>query len=104
MPMEYKEMEIVLKAISDETRLKIISYLSKDSFCGCELVEFLDMSQPAVSQHLKRLREAGVTKEEKRGKWVYYSLNKNHELYSFLLHIAGSLPFVKISAERMICD
>ncbi len=102
--MEYKNLENMLKAISDETRLRIISYLSKDSFCGCELVKFLDMSQPAVSQHLKRLREAGITKEEKRGKWVYYSLNKNHELYSFLLHIAGSLPFVEISAERMTCE
>jgi len=103
--MEYKRMEIILKAISDETRLKIVSYLSQGSFCGCELVELLQMSQPAVSQHLKRLREAGLTIEEKKGRWVYYSLNTHHEMFPFIMHLVSLLPSSAVTEEdRMICD
>jgi len=103
--MEYKKMEMILKAMSDETRLKILSYLSKDTYCGCELVEFLQMSQPAVSQHLKRLREAGITQEEKKGRWVYYTLNKQHEMYPFLMHLVSLLPSLDVKEEsRMICE
>ena len=98
-------MEMILKAMSDETRLKILSYLSKDTYCGCELVEFLQMSQPAVSQHLKRLREAGITQEEKKGRWVYYTLNKQHEMYPFLMHLVSLLPSLDVKEEsRMICE
>ena len=103
--MDYKRMEMILKAISDETRLKVVSYLSQDSFCGCELVGLLHMTQPAVSQHLKRLREAGITSEEKKGRWVYYSLNKQHEMYPFIMHLVSLLPSPAVVAEkRMICD
>ncbi|MFC5464462.1 ArsR/SmtB family transcription factor [Lederbergia graminis] len=102
--MQIKEMDSLLKAISDETRLKIISYLVRDSFCACELMEFLGMSQPAVSQHMKKLRDAGITSEEKRGRWVYYSLNKQCEMYPVILHIVNLMPSVDISSDRCICN
>lgn len=97
-------MEDILKAVSDETRLKIIACIARDSFCGCELVEILHMSQPAVSQHLKRLRETGITNEEKRGRWVYYSLNKNHELYPLVLHLVSLLPPYDLTGNRIACS
>jgi ArsR family transcriptional regulator len=43
--------------------------------CGCDLEQPLGLSQPTVSFHLKKLAEAGVLDREKRGVWVYYSLN-----------------------------
>src|SRR5699024_5481449 len=90
--LAYNDAERCLKAIGEETRLKIISYLSIDSFCVCELVELLQMSQPSISQHLRRLRQENIILEERRGKWIFYSLNKEHELYTFFLPLLSTLP------------
>src|SRR5699024_2401857 len=77
--------EKILKAIGEETRLQIISYLTIDSFCVCELVELLQMIQPSISQHLRRLRQVEVIMEERRGKWIFYCLNKEHKLYILVI-------------------
>jgi len=50
--------------------------LSRRRLCVNALVRCLNISQPAVSQHLKILREAGLIKAEKRGYWIHYSANK----------------------------
>ncbi|WP_152398760.1 ArsR/SmtB family transcription factor [Paenibacillus cellulositrophicus] len=72
---QIREMADKLKLLSDNTRLTILSLLKDREFCVCELVEILEVSQPAVSQHLRKLKSQGVVKESKRGQWVYYSLN-----------------------------
>jgi len=59
----------------------------------------LGMSQPSISQHLKRLKEAGIILEEKRGKWAFHSLNTEHPLYDLLLQLMDSLPSVKKETE-----
>lgn len=97
----------MLKAIGEETRLKIISYLTIDSFCVCELVELLEMSQPSISQHLKRLRKEEIILEERKGKWIFYSLNREHELYTLVLHLTSILPSKQSniqSFKRVLCD
>lgn len=65
----------VFKALGDEVRIRIIAYLMVRTLCVCELVPLLGISQSAVSQHLRRLKEAGWVHGERRGQWVYYSLN-----------------------------
>ncbi|MBU5467003.1 metalloregulator ArsR/SmtB family transcription factor [Virgibacillus sp. MSJ-26] len=109
--LTYSNAEKILKAIGEETRLKIISYLTIDSFCVCELVELLQMSQPSISQHLRRLRQVEVILEERRGKWIFYSLNKEHELYTLVLHLTSMLPSKKeniqsfvVEGRRVLCD
>ncbi len=81
----------VLKLLGDKTRLTIISVLKKQDCCVCELVELFDMSQPSISQHLRKLKDAGLIIEERKGQWIYYSLNKSSEYYplinDILLHI-----------------
>src|SRR5699024_12651958 len=89
--LTYSNAEKILKAIGEETRLKIISYLTIDSFCVCELVELLQMSQPSISQHLRRLRQVEIILEERRGKWIFYSLIKENELYTLVLHLISML-------------
>jgi len=69
------EMADKLKLLSDGTRLTILSLLKDREFCVCELVEILEISQPGVSQHLRKLKSQGIVKEDKRGQWVYYSLS-----------------------------
>ena len=66
-----------IKALSDETRLKLIQLLLDKDLCGRALAQHLGISEAAVSQHLKLLREADVVQGEKRGYWTHYSLKKN---------------------------
>ncbi len=70
-----KKIAEFYKALGDETRLKIIQMLAGHEMCVCEIIDKLDMSQPAISHHLKILRLAGLVKDSREGKWIYYSLN-----------------------------
>jgi ArsR family transcriptional regulator len=66
----------LFKALADETRLSIVKQLAEQGeVCACNLA-CCDLAQPTVSHHLKVLREAGLVNTEKRGLWVYYSLNR----------------------------
>ena len=63
-----------LKALADPTRMKIIKLLQEGEVCVCELVDILGISQPGVSQHLRRLKLLGLTEERREGQRVIYSL------------------------------
>ncbi|HEY9571050.1 MAG TPA: metalloregulator ArsR/SmtB family transcription factor [Metalysinibacillus sp.] len=63
-----------LKALADDNRLLIIACLKNGECCVCDLVTVLTISQPAVSQHLKKLKEAEIIEERTEGKWKYYKL------------------------------
>lgn len=68
----------LFKALGDETRLEIVGLLAADSkeLCACDIESHFDLSQPTVSHHLKVLRDAGLVTFERRGKWLYYSLER----------------------------
>lgn len=63
------------QALSDPTRLKILSLLGGGSMNVSAMVEKLDCTQPAVSRHLKVLKQAGLIVDTRRGKWIEYSSN-----------------------------
>ncbi|NPV89518.1 MAG: winged helix-turn-helix transcriptional regulator [Firmicutes bacterium] len=71
-----KNLAVCFKALGDETRLCIIRLLSEREMCVCELIDVLAMSQPAVSHHLKTLKQAEFVTDRREGKWIYYSLNR----------------------------
>lgn len=71
-----QQLAKVFKALSDTNRLKIFILLSSRTLCVNALVNYLAISQSAVSQHLRVLREAGLVNSEKRGYWMHYSANK----------------------------
>jgi len=62
-------------ALSDETRLQIIELLQKGERCVCELTDTLDAAQSRLSFHLRVLRDAGIVRDRKDGRWVHYELN-----------------------------
>ena len=67
-------------ALADPVRLRVLSILAaapSGEVCVCDFVEPLGKSQPTVSHHLKILSEAGLVMGERRGKWVWYSLNRS---------------------------
>lgn len=65
-----------IKALADQNRLKIIQLLLKNSFCVGALSKRLNISESAVSQHLKILREAGIVIGIKEGYYVHYRVEK----------------------------
>lgn len=62
-------------ALSDETRLEIIELLRRGERCVCELTDQLDAAQSRLSFHLRVLKDAGVVRDRKDGRWVYYELD-----------------------------
>jgi len=68
----------VLGALADPVRLRLISILAaQGEVCSCHLEEPLGKSQPTISHHLKILGEAGLVHGDRRGKWVWYSLDRD---------------------------
>jgi ArsR family transcriptional regulator len=65
----------VMKALSDPNRVKIIKMLQHKTMCVCEMQSALQISQPAVSKHLKILEDAGLVDFKKDGLWVNYHLS-----------------------------
>jgi ArsR family transcriptional regulator len=66
----------VLKALADPTRLQMIGILkhSPEPVCICDFTAAFDLSQPTISHHMAKLREAGLVDVSKSGIWVYYRL------------------------------
>jgi len=75
--MEYGlgEYAVIFKALGDETRLKILTMLTKGRTCACKILEAFHFTQPTLSYHMKQLTDSGLVGGEKDGKWVYYSIN-----------------------------
>jgi ArsR family transcriptional regulator len=61
-------------ALGDPIRLQLVDVLRKHAgkVCVCELVPLFDISQPTLSHHLKKLRDAGIVDSERQGLWAYY--------------------------------
>lgn len=66
----------IFKALGDETRLKILIILSRRKICAKGIAKHLDVSEAAVSQHIKVLKEAGIIVGEKVGYYVHYDLQE----------------------------
>jgi len=64
-------------ALADETRLDIVACLRGREQCVCKLTSELDTAQSRLSFHLKTLKDAGIVRARRQGRWVYYSLNRD---------------------------
>jgi len=74
---EPKELARLLKVLSVETRVRIVQLLKGRVLCVNALASRLDVTQGAVSQHLRIMRDAGLVIDEKRGYFVHYRLNED---------------------------
>lgn len=68
----------IFKALADETRLKIIDAIIKESKTVSQIVEIIGESQSGVSHQLKTLKESKIVKSERKGRCIYYSLADDH--------------------------
>jgi len=78
----------IFKALSDETRLRIVNLLFEQELCVCELMEALEMPQPRISHQLSILKAAGLVTDRREGRWIVYRLQEGEGLVSQIL---GSL-------------
>lgn len=73
--MTSRALAKIFKALGDETRLEIVKMLVGKERCVCAFLSSFPMSQPAISNHLRVLREAGVVIDTRDGRWIFYRLN-----------------------------
>ncbi len=75
----------IFKALSDQNRLRIFTALMNyEELCGCQIIEFLQVTGATVSRHMDLLLSAKLVKSRKEGRWVFYHLN-DEEIYPPLL-------------------
>ncbi len=92
-----KEKAKFFKALGDESRLRIVSYLLKEDYCACDFTSGIDKDQTTISRHLKILVEAGILKYEKKGRNIIYSI-KDEETKKFLKNMG--IPDVKSCCDE----
>lgn len=75
----FSEMSAVLSLAGNEVRLKILYLLEEEKeLCPCDLSDILGMSIPAISQHLRKMKDGGIIRARKEGQTIYYSLKPGH--------------------------
>ena len=90
MPPRADDDVRLLQALAEPNRLAIVRQLAAlGSVCACDLTSCCDVAQPTISHHLKVLRNAGIVRGERRGTWIYYSLEP--DVADRMARIAASL-------------
>lgn len=75
----FTQMSLVLSLAANEVRLKIMYLLEEEKeLCPCDLSDILSMSIPAISQHLRKMKDGGIIQARKVGQTIYYSLKPEH--------------------------
>ncbi len=96
-----------LKALADPVRLRILEFVDSPvenvcaqngEVCACDLEKHLGLTQPTISHHMKILVDAGLVKATKRGRWVYYDLNR--KAFASLLGALGRYRDVSAQDTR----
>ena len=83
--------------LSDETRLRCLVLLQHEGkLCVCEISQIMESIQPKISRHLALMRNSGLVSDERRGQWVYYSLNSSLQDWAKKIIESTSKHLVKI--------
>lgn len=77
----YEQYATLMKALADETRIKIFDMLSGGELCACNILGEFDITQPTLSYHMKILSESGLVNSRRDGVWMKYSINKGDWIY-----------------------
>lgn len=109
--IEIDQAAAVLKLLGDKTRLTMMRVLNDSDCCVCEFVAMFNTSQPAISQHIRKLKDAGLVKESRRGQWIFYSLNHQYEHFDFVQLLLQALPSqneklteLEMQGKRISCE
>ena len=93
----------LMKALSDETRLRIFNLLLEQECCVCEVMQALDISQTRASRNLGIMQNAGLLKTRRNGLWVLYSIDRQ-TTNRHAKHLARLLQNHPIENEMLASD
>jgi DNA-binding transcriptional ArsR family regulator len=84
-------LNMMFKALSDPIRRKILLMLKKQDMTAGEIAERFDISKPSISHHLNTLKHAGMVLDERKGQYIYYSINTSvfEDVVSFGMELSG---------------
>jgi len=84
-------LNTIFKALSDPIRRKILLMLKKHDMTAGEIAEEFDISKPSISHHLNILKQAGMVIDERKGQYIYYSINTSvfEDVVSFALQLSA---------------
>ena len=89
-------------ALSDETRVEIVRLLGSGERCVCDLTQELDAAQSRLSFHLKVLKDAGIVRDRKDGRWVHYELDR--EAFEEIEELVAAMkPAAGRSGDKICC-
>jgi ArsR family transcriptional regulator, arsenate/arsenite/antimonite-responsive transcriptional repressor len=96
-----KDLVSLFKALSDETRLRILKLLEHGELCVCDIVAAFDTIQPKVSFHLATLKAAGLVRDRREGKWMHYKINDS-DLFKrlLILSVMERIPEDRVKEDR----
>jgi ArsR family transcriptional regulator len=94
---------VALRAVTEPNRARIVALLGHGEHCVCDVGEMLGLSPALVSHHLRTLRAAGILRERKSGRWVYYSLDLER-LATLRAAIADLLTPTDSAATASLCS
>ncbi len=69
-----QDLVLLTKALSDETRLRILALLQEHELCACQIVAVFELANSTISKHLAILKQAGLIQSRKQSRWIYFYL------------------------------
>ena len=85
MDKKISSYALFMKALGDETRVKIFHMLSQGELCACDILDEFDITQPTLSYHMKILVESGIVESRQEGKWTHYKISEKGSAYAVAL-------------------
>lgn len=99
--LDLDQITQTMKLLGDKTRLRILRLLEEQECCVCELTGIFQASQPSISQHLRKLKDAGLVKENRKGKWIFYSINTESSQYPMVRELLTLIPSQRYELEEL---
>lgn len=92
----------VFRALGDETRLRILNLFVEagSELCVCEVTDALEVPQYNVSRHLKVLKNAGLIRDKKEGRWVYFRLLSDSQFKEAIIKSVSYIPAHILAEDR----
>ena len=91
-----REFISLVKALSDENRVRALLVLRNRELCACQIVELIQLAPSTVSKHMQILRQAGLVEARKDGRWMYYRLAKK----GIPAAVAGAIDWIFNSLKK----
>ncbi len=100
--LDLTRIAVICNALADEARLEIIARLLEGERCVCDLTDALETGQSRLSYHLRILKEAGLVKDRREGRWAYYTLERPAFMEAEAL-LASLRPKAHRSESKQCC-